>query len=222
MTLSVGQLAIGIGIVAIVLAALLAADVESIGLLFAAYFLTLLGRVRRYTLSWCPAVIALMVVSLSASGMEMVSSWLMSTVGFLACGFAGVMLTLLHQGRARNRLALISALSLLCIVSVPVTHWPFRLAFAASRPAFEVVANRLHDGQAVPVPTRVGRFRIKGAELRDGRPCLWADTSPGGATGFVRNPLNGVNTTRGRHPNTMFNLWSAIVLGDDWAYISED
>ena len=222
MRISVGQLAIGVGIAAIVLASVFAADSGLVWMLFAAYFLTFFSQARRYTLPWCPAVLALLVVAGSAFGMEEVASWLWSILMFIVCAMTAVVLILAKHGPQRKRTALISALSLLCIASVPVTHWPFRLAFVASRPSFEAVAKRLHAGRRVDVPGRIGRFTIEMAEFKDGRACLWTSTRPNGFTGFVRNPYEGVNRASGRYSNTTFNLWSYIILDADWAYISED
>jgi hypothetical protein len=221
MNLGIRQLAIAVGIAAIVLASLFSADSGLTWTLFAAFYLSLLSRWRQYTLPWCPAVVALTVVAFAAKGEESAVLCGASIVGSIVCGAS---IPLANKGpRRRARLfAALSFASLACIVSVGLTFWPLHLAFRASRPAFEDYAKRLQAGYTPAKPERVGLFVIRKAEFRDGRPCLWIDPHPYGYGGFVRNPFGGVNWAAGLLPNIAFNLRSDIPLDADWAYIKED
>jgi hypothetical protein len=93
---------------------------------------------------------------------------------------------------------------------VALTPWPFRFAFAASRDDFDRLARRIETGYRPAGSTKVGRFVVRRAELRDGRPRPWTDMDPKDRIGFVRNP------------NTPSNLWSHVRLDGGWAYIAED
>jgi hypothetical protein len=109
----------------------------------------------------------------------------------------------------------LSALACLAVfVSVPLTHWPLRLAYKLSRPSFNSVAQSLQSGAKFQQPIRVGLFTIEKAEIYDmnGRICLWTDLNPSGKTGFTKCPPNDVP----------FNLWSMIELDQDWQFVSED
>ncbi|BCM90950.1 hypothetical protein IAD21_02813 [Abditibacteriota bacterium] len=103
---------------------------------------------------------------------------------------------------------------LVIFVSVPLTHWPLRLAYILSRPSFEALAQSLQTGTKYPHSMRVGAFYIKKAEIYniDGKICLWTDLSPSGKTGFTRCPSNDLP----------FNLWSSLKLDGDWQFVSED
>jgi len=107
------------------------------------------------------------------------------------------------------------AITLACLaifVSVPITHWPLRLAFKFSRPAFDRIAHSLQSGLSVPQPVRAGLFEIKKAEVYNRKVCLWINLNPNGKTGFTLCPPG----------NLPFNLWSTIHLDADWQFISED
>jgi len=220
--ITVGRLLIAIGVVAIVCSSLFAADSVSTRVLFAAYVSTLLTRWRRLALRWCPGMIVLAVIAATAYEFEVISACIVALAGFLACAMAAPFAMRKRDGRYAKGDKIVVAVSLLCIVSVLFTLWPLKLAFAASRPAFEAFARRVEAGYRPNGPEKVGRYLIREVEIRDGRPCLWVDPNPGGPTGFVRNPFGGVNSAKGRYPNTAFNLWSYLRLDGDWAYISED
>ena len=115
---------------------------------------------------------------------------------------------------ARKISTIIGLICLTLFISVPITHWPLRLAFKLSRPSFDRIANSLRAGSKFPQPVRVGFFRIKKAEVYklNGKVCLWTDLDPGGKTGFTQCPPNYVP----------FNLWSMIELDKDWQFVSED
>jgi hypothetical protein len=117
---------------------------------------------------------------------------------------------------------LVAAASIATMISVVATRWPLRLAFLASHGGFDAFAARLEAGYRMTQPERVGRFLIRKAEMREGRPCLWVDIDPAGYTGFVRNPRRGPDGKLLGPSNRQFNLWWDVPLDDDWAFISED
>jgi hypothetical protein len=103
-------------------------------------------------------------------------------------------------------------ITIVLIVSVALWHWPFRAAYALSRPALERAATEVRAGHSFE-GRRVGVFLVRRAEVsRTGIVCLWVDTNPSGRTGFVQTPPQYVP----------FNLWSQISLDAQWQFISED
>lgn len=106
----------------------------------------------------------------------------------------------------------IGAASLVVLISVPLTHWPLRLAYHISRPKFETIAQVLRSGKTFPKPMQVGPFTIEKAEIDNGKVCLWTDLDPAGRTGFAKCSPKDVP----------FNLWSITELDENWQYISED
>jgi hypothetical protein len=86
--ISLRNLAVLIGLVAIACGSLAAAGSIVTWGLFEAYFLTLLTPLRRYSLLGCPLAVALAVVAFSASGADPISTCLVAVVGFAACAAA--------------------------------------------------------------------------------------------------------------------------------------
>lgn len=109
---------------------------------------------------------------------------------------------------------LVGPLTCLVIIgSVMVTHWPLRVAYWFSQPAFDQFALQVRVSDPMDFPRRVGLFTIRKAEVsRTGIVCLWTDPRPGGNVGFVQC---------GRDPMP-FNLWSMIGLPGGWQFIAED
>ncbi|RYF43504.1 MAG: hypothetical protein EOO38_18780 [Cytophagaceae bacterium] len=109
---------------------------------------------------------------------------------------------------------IVGLVCLATFVSVPLTHWPFRIAYALSRSELDAVALSLKSGVKFPGPMRVGFFSIEKAEIydRNGKVCLWTDVDSAGSTGFTQCPPN----------NVPFNLWSSLTLDNRWQYVSED
>jgi hypothetical protein len=216
------QLCLAVGLAATGFGVVFTAEIELTCLLLVAYCLSLLTPLQRFTLRWCPSVAALCVVAISAASVDMVATMVVGCFGFVMCCSTIFCIPRSEGCRLDLRYVGLWLASLGCIISVPATLWPVRLAFASSRPDFERVAARIDSGQHVKMPQNVGGYTIIGAELRNGRPCLWTSTDPRGFEGFVRNPVGGVNRKLGRYPNTVFNLWSYTRLDLDWAFISED
>jgi hypothetical protein len=101
------------------------------------------------------------------------------------------------------------------IVSVAVTQWPLRAAYALSTSALEDAARRLRAGEQLETPRLVGLVIVRRAELAEYvRPlvCLWTDLAPNGKTGFVQ-------WTGDDEP---LSLWSNRPLTDGWHFVTED
>ena len=105
--------------------------------------------------------------------------------------------------------------------SMTLTPWPLRLAFLASRPAMERLANRVGRGEGINRPEWSGVFRVVGSAIEPGtgNVGLIIDGDPGGRAGFVRlGP--GVPETNTYVP--FYNLNFNEPLGRRWFYQSED
>ena len=224
--LTVRHLVLWVGASAMACGALFAAHSDWIWAVFAAYPLWLLTRWGRPTARWCPVVLALAVVALSAGGTRP------PTDAFLA-GIASLFILAIspllawhkdwrRDGRSHRPALLVAAACVVTMFSVVATEWPLHLTFLASRGEFDAFATRLEAGYRMTEPERVGRFLILKAEMREGRPCLWLDIDPAGYDGFVRNPRRGPDGKRLGPSNLQFNLWWDVPLDDDWAFISED
>lgn len=128
----------------------------------------------------------------------------------LSLGSATAVWYCLGWGRA---LAVLT-LSMLLIISVARTHWPLRLAFAASKPAFANLADRLESGEEVS-PQWAGFFYVRKAEMHRGQmPVLWINLQAAGYTGFAR-PADDVAIGK-------YNDWSDYRLWGNWHLIAED
>ncbi|RYZ83608.1 MAG: hypothetical protein EOP06_19650 [Proteobacteria bacterium] len=132
----------------------------------------------------------------------------------LLCTWKWIGLPRCHSARARWFNGFAGLVCLGIFISVPLTHWPFRIAYALSRSELDAVALSLKSGVKFTHPMRVGVFSIEKAEIYDhnGKVCLWTVVDPSGSTGFTQCPPN----------NVPFNLWSSLKLDDEWQYVSED
>ncbi len=202
--ITTGQLSIAVGVSAMALASILAADAGVTWMLFAGYFLTLSSPLRRHTLRWCPLAISLAVVAVAASQTIAFSASMLEAVWIVMAGCFGLLLCVVAfssvprrtgGGYDRRYLCLWVA-CLLGIASIPFTNWPLRLSFGAMKGELEDIATKASKGKSVAVPVSVGPCVIRRVEMRDGRPCLWTDTNPSGYTGFVRNPYGGIRLFR--------------------------
>jgi hypothetical protein len=99
-----------------------------------------------------------------------------------------------------------------------VTAWPLRLAFLASRPALDRLADRVAGGQAPGLPIWAGVFRVVGSVVDPvtGNVGLIIDPAPSGRSGFVRLARGG------RRGGPFYNLNFDLFLGDRWWYECED
>jgi hypothetical protein len=154
-------------------------------------------------------------VLVSATGGEPVGVVLLAIVFSAAAIIVGLLLIGYRRHTQRRVLPALVAptLSLAVIISVAITHWPLRVAYAWSRDSFDAVAQRVRSGEHVTTPLRAGLFTIRRAELsHHGIVCLWTHPHPSGSTGFVQC----------RGDNVPFNLWSMVRLDNRWQFISED
>jgi hypothetical protein len=103
-------------------------------------------------------------------------------------------------------------------LSMLFTSWPFRLAFAVSRPALDGLADQVAGGAPVIVPKWAGAFRIVGSAVdpATGTVLLITDPNPGGRVGFAR--LHAL--TAGSSP--FYNLAYDRRLTEKWTYVEED
>jgi hypothetical protein len=100
------------------------------------------------------------------------------------------------------------------------TQWPLRLAFLATRPSLDRLADQVAAGQAVSFPRWVGPFRLAGSAVDDvsGSVGLMIDANPSGSSGFVRMSPDVPPESRG--PFRWDNL--LVHLGWGWEYREED
>jgi len=117
-------------------------------------------------------------------------------------------------------LVLVSALLPL---SMLLTFWPFRLAFLASRPAMDRLADRVVARQVVTSPEWVGLFRVVGSAVdpSTGNVGLIIDSDPSGRSGFVRVGV-GPSIPAGRCSGPFYDLNFDLQLRDRWWYECED
>ena len=98
------------------------------------------------------------------------------------------------------------------------TTWPFRLAFAASRPALEALADEVTRGEPVNTSSWAGAFRIVGSAVdpATGNIGLITDPNPGGRAGFERRPARHAGSS------PFYNLNYEVQLTEKWRYVEED
>jgi hypothetical protein len=103
------------------------------------------------------------------------------------------------------------------------THWPLRVAFFASKPALDRLADRVAAGQALRGPVRASLFIVIGAAVdpSSGNVGLIIDPDPSGRSGFVRPGL-GPTASPGRVTGPFYNLDFDLELFDGWRYQTED
>ena len=135
------------------------------------------------------------------------SLWLLEPVLMMIVGFFLGMVTFILLGfmamspRYWRSHFIAGAVTAALIVSVLGTHWPLRLAYAHSKPAFDQVAAQVRAGDATKAPGWVGLFYIEKAEIyHNGVVCLWTNDHPNGPTGFVQHGPE----------NLPFNIWRGL------------
>jgi hypothetical protein len=111
---------------------------------------------------------------------------------------------------------------IICVMML-FTHWPLRVAFFASKPALDRLADRVAAGQALRGPVRASLFIVIGAAVdpSSGNVGLIIDPDPSGRSGFVRPGL-GPSATPGRVTGPFYNLDFDLELFDGWRYQTED
>jgi hypothetical protein len=101
------------------------------------------------------------------------------------------------------------------------TYWPLHLAFLASRPALEQLADRVAAGRVTGLPRRAGVFWVAGFRIDNatGNVGLITDPNPTGPNGFVRvrpgaSAEDPLRTIVGSNLN--------VDLGGGWSYRDAD
>jgi hypothetical protein len=160
----------------------------------------------------CGIAIASVALSISVQDPPLVSILIFIPLLVWACAAALLPGYFVHAP-LRTRL-LIGAAGAIAL-SVMTTHWPVRLAFAASRSEFETLADQIDGGNIPQVPKRIGPFLVQEAGLNvRGRVFFWTSTEGAGSIGFVRCPDDLVRS--------QFNVWSTLKLGHGWHLVAED
>lgn len=95
---------------------------------------------------------------------------------------------------------LVFALTVMPLVTV-TTLWPLRLAFLASRPSLDLLADRVAANQTITYPQRAGVYWFVNSKVNasSGSVGLMMDPNPSGPTGFVRMRLSETAPVHFRH-----------------------
>jgi hypothetical protein len=104
-----------------------------------------------------------------------------------------------------------------------LTFWPLRLAFLASAPALDGLADRVAAGPGVTSPEWAGLFRVVATEVEpsNGNVGLIIDPDPSGRSGFVRGGASP-GLPVGRSGGPFYDLNLDMRLDDRWRYVCED
>jgi hypothetical protein len=118
--------------------------------------------------------------------------------------------------------ALVLVLGILPL-TILLTSWPFHLAFLASRPAMDRLADRIAGGQRIASPEWAGLFRVVATAVdpSSGNICLVIDLDPSGRSGFVRLGAAPKAPT-GRPSGPFYNVYLDLKLCAEWKYECED
>jgi hypothetical protein len=227
-----------------VVAGLLAVALSPIGLAitFGLLYLALIGvqwwsfRGFRRLSILCFAVLVAFVNIVSAALciylLNMGGAFLMFLVWMLAfptitgTGVAWASAATRRNARPR-RSVLLAWPSVLALAFLPLTmlltSWPLRLAFLASRPAMDRLADRVAAGEAVTSPEWVGLFRVVASAVdpSTGNVGLVTNADPSGRSGFVRIGA-GPSRPTGPSNGPLHNLNFDLQLRERWWYECED
>lgn len=102
------------------------------------------------------------------------------------------------------------------IASIPITNWPLRITWLASRSALENLADRVAAGENPTVPCRAGLFTIRKVDVRGGDEVvmLWMDPGGAGPSGWARGPLEEAARS--------VNLSIQTVVAPEWSLLHLD
>jgi hypothetical protein len=132
-----------------------------------------------------------------------------------------------RRGTVRRRSPLLAWPLVIVLATLPLTmlftQWPFHLAFLASKPALDRLADRVAAGHAPRRPVRAGLFMVVNSVVdpTTGNVGLVIDPDPSGRSGFVRvSPTP--STSPGRVTGPFYNLNGDLQLGESWRYQNED
>ncbi len=219
-------------IVVAALAGLLAASLSPIGLVvaFGMAYLALIGglwwmfhgfrRVSAVCFGFMAALsniatAGLCIYLLNIVGVFlMLLFWLLTFPLIFSAGAAWA--TTATRGEARSECSPLWALPLVLTVGIlpltmRLTPWPLRLAFLASAPALDSMADRVAAGQGVTSPEWAGLFRVVGSEVEpsNGNVGLITIPDPSGRSGFVRG---------GASPGLPVGRWAAPCTTSTWTF----
>jgi hypothetical protein len=127
----------------------------------------------------------------------------------------------------RRRSPLVAWSLVIAVAALPLTmlftHWPLRVAFLASQPALDRLANRVAGGQSLRGPVRAGFFNVisSAVDPSSGNIGLIIDPDPSGRSGFVR-PGPSPSAPPSRLTGPFYNLDFDLELFDGWRYQTED
>ena len=170
---------------------------------------------------------ALCISSLNMGGaFDMILGWFISFPMITATGGAWASAATRRIARSRRAPLLAWPLVLaaaLAPLSILLTPWPLHLAFLASRPALDRLADRVAAGQGITSPEWAGLFRVVGSAVdpSSGNVGLIIDPDPSGHSGFVRVGA-APSVPAGRSSGPFYNLYLDLKLCDRWRYECED
>jgi hypothetical protein len=156
----------------------------------------------------------------------MFNGWLVAFPTVIGTGVAWASSATRRNARPRRSplvaWPLVLVLTLLPL-SMLLTFWPFRLAFLASRPALDRLADRVEAGQPVTSPEWAGLYRVVASAVdpSSGSVGLIIDADPSGRTGFVRVSV-GPGMPASRSSSPFSNLNFDLQLPERWWYECED
>jgi hypothetical protein len=104
-----------------------------------------------------------------------------------------------------------------------LTRWPIHLAFLASTPALDRLADRVAAGQRIASPEWAGLFRVVGSDVDPSTDNvgLIIDPDPSGRSGFVRIGA-APSVSAGRSSGPFYDLYLDLKLCARWRYECED
>ncbi len=141
----------------------------------------------------------------------------------LGCGAAWAVAST-RPAAARRKSRLLAWSLVLALVALPVsmvaTEWPMWIAFLASRPALDRLADRIAASEVFNRPEWAGAYRVVGADRdpANGDIRLTIDAGSSGNTRFVR--VQSPTSTPGSRPQIV-SLYPLSVDGR-WWYEEED
>jgi hypothetical protein len=181
--------------------------------------------------------IASVAVSCSLAGLSIYAFNMWGMIGMALGSLCGVPLILgfgtawsaaaTRREAVRRRSPLLAWPLVIVLAALPLTmlftDWPLRLAFLASKPALDRLADRVAAGHAPGRPVLAGLFMVVNSEVdpTTGNVGLVTDPDPSGRSGFVRvSPAPSTSPGRVRGP--FYNLNGDLYMGGRWRYQNED
>jgi hypothetical protein len=152
--------------------------------------------------------------------------WFLTVSPILGLGAAWAV-SATRRDACPRRSPLVAWALVLVLTFLPLTflvdQWPFRLAFLASRPALNRLADQVATGQAPRGPVRGGLFLVVGSVIdpSTGNVALITDPNPAGRAGFIRYQLDP-SAPGGRRNGPFSSLFYDLQLSDRWWYERED